>query len=731
MSNINPTYRNRVRFWIDNKTVGRKIIEEPLGWDEDQKEYARHKRHGIFPTLSNSLYFFGESLRLLDYIWKIEGVKANVMIIKEEKHPHTSQWVRSYWGFLDMLTREVEDDVVSFKFNSGGVEKLRSSRERQKVEIESLTTIDGETLPELDVKTTLLEGRRIFLKTVFDIESTNNSARMFFETESGNSAELSVGFPLHVFSKSHEHAHSIIPDTISENNIGTVGNMFFVNSGADRFLRVIINITFKMHIEQEDVDHSSAGISLSKFKDGSSYNLKSRHDFVWWADKWAIFNSHNQTYTITYDEIVEVLNGESLSLEMHTHFDLLNNGYAKLDMRCVNITGNLTIEEDSYKEPTQTKTVLAYELVDRILKMTTNTKVKLYSEALGRTDLGYPQDGIASLKGYSHGMWIRGFDKLPEDDDNRYKAFTTNFRDVLDDLEVTHNLGLGIEQIGYTERYIIEPRDYFYQDKVAYRLPYKVQKVKRKVSEDYLFGSVNIGFTDGFENEEAQGLDDYHANSTWNTTLGSVSNIYQKISKFLASSYAVEFIRRKPKSDFETFDHKNDKKIFVFDLKRYTSALFKEKKWQDDLEQEPFGVFSPETATKLLFSPLNLLLRHAKFFSGGFIKFPFDYLRFGSAEGNKNLDTKPINGVERYENIDIQNMELDRPIIDPEEIEFEHEITFEINQALQGYTEINGRKVPNLYLMWEFTNEKGELEKGFIDNVKLNNGKWKLLKANR
>ena len=735
---------------MDNKTVGRKIIEEPLGWDEDQKEYARHKRHGIFPKMSNSLFFFGESQRLLDFIWDVEGVKAQIIIIKEERHPQTNRWTRAYWGFLDMLTREVEDGIVSFKFNSGGVEALRASRESQKVEIESLRTIDGETLPPLQTEVLELDGREIFLRSKFEVSNTDNEAKVSVDSNAGNTRYNTVGIPLKISSNSHpEIIHSVIPETTtgvsaSASAGGATGIMFMINnSSLDMYFKLNIDATMDLFCQQhENVQWAKYWVCLTKYENGSSYDLKERiplykleenHPWFGNAFDYAMPQFTQQGVQVDYsNDNFELLQGESLAFECWLGSDMYVDNNAGVRVQAKNIVSSTPIiEQDSYFPASQIKVVLAKELVERILHITTGTKTQLYSEALGRTDLGYAQDGIAALKAYAHGMWIRGYDQLPENEENRYKAFTTSLKDVLDDMEVTDNLGLGIERIGYTERYIIEPREFFYQDVVAYRLPYKANKVKRKVTEEHLYGSINIGFNEGFENEEAQGLDDYHANSSWNTTLGIVSNIYQRISKFIASSYAVEFIRRKPKSLYETYDHRNDNKVFIFDLKRYIPGLFKEKKYQDQLSQEPTGIFSPQTATKLLYSPLNLLLRHVKFFTSGFTKYPLDYVRLGEAKGNKSLKTKPIGGIERKESDDVQNIDLGRPLFLPEEIEFEHEVDFLTNEAIQGYTEINGRKVPNLYLMWEFTNEKGEIEKGFIENISLNDGKWKLLKANR
>jgi hypothetical protein len=45
--------------------------------------------------------------------------------------------------------------------------------------------------------------------------------------------------------------------------------------------------------------------------------------------------------------------------------------------------------------------------------------------------------------------------------------------------------------------------------------------------------------------------------------------------------------------------------IFFFDLK-LENNLLAQRKWQDDFEKAPTGIFSPETATNLRLSPFNI-----------------------------------------------------------------------------------------------------------------------------
>jgi len=149
------------------------------------------------------------------------------------------------------------------------------------------------------------------------------------------------------------------------------------------------------------------------------------------------------------------------------------------------------------------------------------------------------------------------------------------------------------------------------------------------------------------------------------------------------------------------------------------SEFLLQRKWQDDFSEIPTGIFSPETAGNLRFSPLNNLLRHGWMLAAGLLKYPEDYIRYGSSTANSALKTK-LKGKNAYsENGNIINSELTKARFIPEWVEFEHEVNFDVSKKLEGTTLIGGKEVPNFYGLVEFVNEKNVKEKGFIFKDKL------------
>lgn len=741
MGTINPTYQDRVEYTLQHKEFGSLIIQEPIGWRADGKEFARNKKyHGIFTKFSNNLKFIEDGADYIKIIYSLYGINTDLRLTRKEKHPKTDVWTKSYDGYLDLSTYSIENKQVSIKFNSSGLEQLIKSRESEKVEIERTDSIDGDLLSALSTQVIENKGRKIFLQSVFN-GNEKESALTVVNSRGGNFYTAKTPFPMQIISNSDpERVQKPLALQLNGDEI-TAGHIFYSHNDRAKNLKLSFDISFiKRVVEYIKVRDNNQFIKLvlSIYKNGSNYDLK--RDIEFFIDPEPRSQAGKKVSIVKVVDI-ELLEGESMMFYFYTGARTgFNNKNGYFNHEFKECKGVVTIEENSYFKLTTSKFILAKELGQRLLHIIAGKNAVLISNILDRTDLGADKDGEASFTAFSHGHWIRGFDRFPLPKPatpnslevlNKYKPFSTSWKDYLENLSVIWNVGLGIERAGYKERVVIEDLKYFYGNFVSIKLPNKVKKLKRSVAKEYYFSSLDVGYSKGWDNEEAMGLDEYNTKSNFLTNITKLKNKYSKISKYIAASYAKEFIRRKPKSLYPTEDHRNDKEIFVMDLKRGVNG-FEERLWQQDFEKEPSGVFSPETATNLRFSPFNILLRHSWVIASGLTKYATKYIRFGSSEGNSNLKTKLNNGLEYSENRNIINSELQRPRFIPEWIEFEHEVNFEINQALEGTTKINSRDIPNVYGLIEFINDENELEKGYLFSLKPNgSGKWRLLKANR
>jgi hypothetical protein len=525
--------------------------------------------------------------------------------------------------------------------------------------------------------------------------------------------------------------------------------MFFSNSEKDRILKVNIDLSFLFDTNQRYVDWAVYSINITKYKSGIiDYNSPVRIEMFSLNTKDEIAGAHQKKYAANYAGIIELKLGDSLAIESRLRYDLKNvisgQNDAKIYCNLKEITGSITIEEDSFNEKSTTKAVLAHELMDKLVTIGTNKEKAFYSDFIGRTDLGYSIDGTGSLTGITHGLWVRGFDKLPIPTEipkveNLFKPVTTSFKDAVQSLDAIWNVGIGIETIGNKERVRLEERSFFFNNNVTIRLPNQVKNVKRSCATEYYYSSLEFGSNKGGTYDEAMGLDEPNGKSNFTTVINRLKGTYSKLATYRWDSYGMEFARRKQKSLNDTVDTPYDNDIFLMDLFKNPVGGFEQRLWfnkydraKDDFEKEPTGIFSPETATNLRFSPVNCLLRHSWWFGGGFKKYMTDYVRYGSSSANSQLKTKLIGKNEYSENGNIINSELETARFFPEWIEFEHVVNFNIVQMVEGKTVIQGKEIMNFYGLVEFINENNEKEKGFLFNLKPNGkGQWKLLKSNR
>lgn len=745
MNAIQPSYHNRVKYTLRNDVFGSQIISEPIGWNEDEKEFKRSvKVHGVFTQLSNVLKFYtGDEnndggFDYLEGVYQQQGINAEVLLIKEEKNPQTDLWQEAYRGNFDFSTRVIKNNQMSVKFKESSFYTSIQTRQNEKLELERLDTFDGVTISALGTELVALGGRQIFLVSQLDLATSFGNPILIDDLSQAKPHEARA-LPLKILSISDDSVQTVsflnVDEQTTSYRDGTTENMFYAVSDKDNtFANLIIDVNMDLTLTSTvglPAFSFTARLDLITYENGTNYNFKSFQTL----DSFSIAGITGATGNITYQNTFTdyaILENESLCLAVHvTSWVNVNALYNSL---------NLTVEEDSFSDDAsqQAKFLLPFEVMERVTHIITGEENALKSNFLGRTDTSpvYDEDGEGSLTGITHGLWIRGFDALPTGDDNKYKPITTSFKDLTESFETIHNTGYGIEKIGFSEFLRFEDKKYFYQEPVTIVLPNQVSQVQRSTAKEYFYSAVGLGYKKPSGDnlyEEAMGLDEYNIRNNYTTIIKRVENKYLKESVYRADSYGIEFARRKSILTDPTEDTRYDNDIFVMDLKRGLTDVFEQRLWADDFAQAPTGVYSPETAQNLRFSPMNLLVvKHGWWLRAGLDVYRNSFISNSGAIGNSNLTTQLTGENEYSEGGKVQVSDLEFPLFEPEIIEFEHPVTTEIMQNVQGTTVIDGDKVMNYYGLIEFLNENGLFEYGYLLELKPNKeGKWKLLKSTK
>ena len=783
MSTIYPIYTDRVRYKLTHNPTGQQIVEEPVGFRNDDNEFIRDKSfHGIFPQMTNNLTFYRQGGLYITAIYNDFGINADLILTKEERNPKTDIWELVYTGFLDFSTYSLKGEGVSIKFVSSGLLRVIKARQNEKIELDRLDTLQGTEVPYLEPSQVSLLGRNIQLNSLLETNEelaytteTKDSSpglrmlSMRFQTR--NTRTATIGYPMTVTYVSDESVNQFVGGKLSQTTTPSEGReqaMFYAVSEKDTTLALNIKYNFNIfkgntylggQSDIKDLSNASMHLRLTIYENGTDYDFKEVviDNLTPNLISGTNFTTALQSGDFSYN--LDLLKGESASLEFYARatkwgdwVGVIPYSFGNLRASFKNMTGSIEIIRDSQYEPSVSKIHFPFDVATRFLKLFTEQDNLLVSNVLGKTEDGYEVDGEASLIGMAHGFWIRGFSK---DDgaeitsENRYKSMTTSFSDFYKSYFDVWNLGAGIEKVGFKEIFRIEKLTYFYNKNILIRLGQvvdgtfqyvQVNNVKRTLNKKSFISGLDIGYTQGGDYEEAIGLDEYNTRTTLTTIIDKVKSSFKAVSGYRADSYGAEFARRKPYATFPTEDTKYDNSIWLLDLIRNAnSAIFNQRLWQDDFSEVPTGVFSPDTAQNLRLSPFNILLRHGWFIGSGLVKYPFDFIRYGSSVANSGLTTKlkiadyPFyGGVAHSENGNIQNSDLETARMDGQIIEFEFNVDYDLLQKIQGKTVILGKEIPNFYGLVAFMNENGDIEEGYIEKLSPSGvGKWTINKFNR
>jgi len=752
----------RVKYKLIDRDRGKELelTTDPMGWDESDKTLKRSvKTFGIWTELSKNLGFTEEAIDFLNTARSNRDVEAKVELEEWRNLPTEDGFYLHSTGTFNFSKFKSNEISVGIPFKTGGLAALIKAQLNEKFEMDRLTSINSKTIDALNEKTVGLNGRKIFLVSTWDTDNVNTivgndgdkNTKLEVASNSGGTRGNISALPLRLIGQSHiGFAENIVPTALGTdgpspggvNYTSSAANMFFFNSDQRRTLDITFTYDFDAWFQQyENVQWCRYKLSLVRFENGANLDFKERialiHELssightstaitgeeILPVNKDFPLGKFSHQMDGSYSTTVDLLAGESLCFELWLRSDMYVDNNAGVRVYAQDVKCTLKVEEESYFDPTQAKTVLMHDVGEKLLQIITGDKMKFKSDFYGRTELGYGSDGEFAYTGLSSGFWVRGFD-------NEKLEFSLD--KLIKTANSIHNVGYTIERISETDVFVMEDMEYFFQQETTIILPNQVSNVERKTADDMYYANMKFGYKQPSGDnlyEEAMGLDEYNTQTGYTTPITRIDKKYDKISEARADSYGMEFARRKSKEIFPEEDTRYDKTVFVMDLKPFGNALA-QRLWQDDYAQAPTGVFSPETATNLRLTPFRNSERHQWFFGSGLRVFQQEYLRYSNSIGNSGLGTKKTGEVERFENGDLQISEIEKSRFINEWITFEYEVDFLVNQQVYGTTEINGRQVPNYFGKIQFINEDGLKEYGYLFELKPNKeGKWKVLKA--
>ena len=746
MSNITTAYSNTVIFRLTATNVDSLVLlTEPIGWRDDDLELDRHKDyHGIFINFTNNLEFINEAKSYIERAYDIGGINANLILTKEILIDNGTDLIfkTRYTAIADFSTMVKSQTRVVIKFNSNNLAELIKSHESDDFEIESSdvnkpsTSIDGKILDELVLDTTEIKGRSIQSLSELQLKGK----RSYFGVYDSSSRKTPT---VDLISETQTRVSAVTKSSyyVAPNSSPQLSslNMFYdLTNIADVSRDITIQYDLNFNIIQQFTD--SFGNTVFEKLDIDFVRCTYNDGTAKWSEVEVVnifsqdtFDNENEkilsnkiTFTVSKDDGLLIryignnfiVNKESLILSEVAHFDSSPN----------------------------LEFIFSHDLSKRLLYIITGRNNAYYSKYFGRKTINidneigfvtgfkdpYIQDGEGGLIGVMSGLWARAFDRNSE----KYKSLTISLKDLIESNRAVFNTGIGIETFGLEERLREEDLRYFYQNEVVVRLPNQIKNVKRIVDNDLFFSGMTFGYEKSGDYEDSMGLDEPNTRTDYVTPIRKSTKKFIKTSKIRSDEYGMELARRKPQLTYPNEDTRYDEGNWYLDLKRTIGLGYEQKDYTDRLQELPSGIHSPETYRSMYFTPLRMLFRHAWVFRSGLEKYLDKYIKYISAVSNSQLVTLAIGETLPYaENADVLVRNLDRSRFLPEIVEFEHPVNDELMEWISGTTELEylGEKenIPNVYFKFEYLNENGILERGYLLNLKPNKeGKWQMQLSN-
>jgi len=753
-------YSDSIRYVLQSEVSNSLLLtKEPDGFMNDDLEISRDKKwHGVFNQITNSLTFYGDAKDYIRLAFEIKGHNANLYLIKYTLQKDVKgtaaygtndiKWGIEYMGLADWDTLEESNYGLKIKFQSDALKKTLDSHNGDTFELERDDDIDGNAIDDLYIDKVSIQGRSIVTKGEQKLNDNNDSPIY--------KGVKNCVIPTQYISEGAERFVTIDGETNAEVEISndysgmSASNLFYVNDTDTQALDTDVHVEIDMSVKIILAGGSTVKLKLSQVKwDGAKYVLVREYELADLSD--GSTKNVKANIDFTYENSERQLEwNDGLVLWL----DRVTFSFDQMEVFC--FKENIIVTEKPFFEPSiNLDFIFLNSALGRLLQIITGKKKKFYSKMFGRNDDDAEQRGeytYAETSRYGEiglisGLWARAFDR----DSERYKSIKLSLGKTLDSLRAVFNIGVSIETVGNEERLRVEDLKYYYQNETVVKLPLQVSNIKRKIDSKLYFSGVEVGYDKGGDYENEIGLDEPNTRTEFVTPLRKTKNKLNKISSIRSDEYGMEILRRKPQAYYPEEDINGDEDNWFLDVKRTpvsTGSTRTQRDWDDDrLVVPPTGILEPLSYRAFLFTPKRMLLRHGWILRAGMEQKTHvtdesrSKIKYISSKNNTNLamQFEGVDGLPNEELIvesdDVRVGDLERARFLPEIITFEHPIDDDLMAQILDTTtkEYQGsnEEIPNVYFKFEWVNEEGNTERGYLLSLKPNKaGVFTMQKAN-
>lgn len=593
----------KFRFKIIDRNIFATEIEEPVGWDSISFKLTRDRSwHGLFyDYTAQNFEFWGVGRKLLKTEYEAYGLEGLMWLKVEYDCFDTGNWQHFYTGrFIFAQYNGTCGNDCYIKISIDNISEVIELRNRLEQNVDLLATKCFDTTTNLANYTKApfsisLPGKTVVLQsnasTTEDNESDNlvgpNWYSAIDDAIKSVISPLFLGFNNVISSDVSNTSFFDKPETSlgGLHNPIPEGTIPFIDQQPFSSLKCIGTngkLAYRYHCtisQSGDGSIQTTGqLNIVRLPAGADINVAGSLVVIYQQDLWTTLTGNASTsFDVSNELDIALDEGDQLFIFIY----LGKNHPEKFD------TFFCTMHEESFQnysvnslcEASPADVFMINEAMSRIIESITNNKLKLYSEYLGRTDsqpFAFEGNGCGALAVITNGLKIR----QAKNTDGSLPSLFISLKDAFESVQAIHNVGLGIEKFLTDEnisdditddllnsqskdfRVRVEDWKFFYKNEVVLTHT-DINEITRTVQQEKHYAIFRVGYQK-WEAEDFNGLDEFLTKREYRTQLTQVNNVLEKLSKLIASGYAIEVTRRQGST---SKDWRYDNDVFIICVK--------------------------------------------------------------------------------------------------------------------------------------------------------------------
>lgn len=555
------------------------LSKDPIGWDEGVYTIKRSEEYkGAFHEYSVPLKFHckGGGKSFIDTVYTNEDIDGRIDVLVEFDCDGSGTFETLFNGIINLASYQTDGEFTTVNIEKSDLLTKLFSRDEISVDLETTTSIGGETITAIDKKTLGLTPFEIYYENEWRIDS-GYSHSVDWSISNGQALGAWVQHDMGVLksdlntvSPSYESVEDTDDNNIDPNNYYTFETLSYIQPILicnEVGVNYPITIDYDLKMVGTFTDEKTAGGTRTN----DAVQLKLIYGRLDLADTNSIQDEVAQnigTYTsdsFSYDFDIDVQG--SFTLNAGDRVWLVWDYYNSANVLYQNTatwtyeTSYLKMNSRTFYDPTTAKSFMVHEALNQVVDSIADSNGNFYSEYYGRTDSQkqtYDNDGCGSKLIITNGLALRMFEK----------PVTCTFKDLFTTLDALHNIGMG----EVNSKIRIEPLEYWFENTKIITLE-NVQKFTTKNDNSKYINKIDIGYQK-WETEFKSGLDEPCTRREYATKVNTVKGGYSKMSKYVASSYSIELTRRKNRFMLPNEDWRYDNDNFIINVKEgYTGTV--------------------------------------------------------------------------------------------------------------------------------------------------------------